>query len=254
MRSMERSGLRFAFILLISLIVVGIVNSQVQSPSGDGDWMLQDLSDSLTGVSESLPLAGIHFAIGTAAAWSTDIETVSLPVGLLVVTGTVVVEKRAERISKLRDRIIQEIECQPGIHLRELRRVVGCAVGAIQYHIRLMEDDGVIVSLRIGNTRHLFPSSFSNNTELMKITALLRNPSILGIIERCMSSGRITQAELSRELKMDKSLISYYVSLLVEMGVLKTVPVFGRERPLTLTESAHSVLASLACFLPSGGC
>ncbi|MHA2192625.1 MAG: winged helix-turn-helix transcriptional regulator, partial [Candidatus Thorarchaeota archaeon] len=64
-----------------------------------------------------------------------------------------------------------------------------------------------------------------------------------------VSNGRITQAELSRTLSVDKSLVSYYVSGLVDADILKTIRVFGREKPLVISDWARSSIISLGLLV-----
>jgi predicted transcriptional regulator len=157
--------------------------------------------------------------------------------------GTVSVERREDRrLQKLRDRVVFEVAENPGIHLRELHRIIGCAMGALQYHLKFLEQEGQVVSLRYGNVRHIFSSDYSPDEDVMRLTAIARNPTVGQILTECAKNGQTTQAEISRTLEVDKSLISYYVSGLLKADILRTVKVFGREKPVLLTDWARSVI------------
>ncbi len=165
----------------------------------------------------------------------------------ILAVGTVSISRRDEKSQqKLRDRVIDEIASNPGIHLRELRRYLGCAMGALQYHLKHLERDGYITSLKNGNSRHFFLPEFSDNEQILRLTAVSRNPTVASILFECMRNGRVTQAELSRTLSLDKSLVSYYISNLLSVGVLNTIRVFGREKPMILASWAHSALTNFA--------
>jgi predicted transcriptional regulator len=167
-----------------------------------------------------------------------------------LILGTVVADRRREeRVTKLRDRVVDEISASPGIHLRELRRHLDCAMGALQYHLRNLEKESAITSVKIGNSKHFFIKDYSTDKEKLELTAQMRNPTVQVIIKECMSNGRITQAELSRTMDLDKSLISYYVGGLIEAGILKTIKVFGREKPLMLTEWAGLAITQLGLLV-----
>jgi DNA-binding MarR family transcriptional regulator len=161
---------------------------------------------------------------------------------IFVALGTISVERRDERVLKLRDRIVDEISLRPGIHLRELHRQLGCAMGALQYHLRNLERDGLVKSVRNGNARHLFLEGYSADDQVLQLTSLSTNPTVKSILSECMAKGRVTQAELSRTLSIDKSLVAYYVGGLLKADILNTIRVFGRERPLVLTDWAHAAL------------
>ncbi|MHA1960173.1 MAG: winged helix-turn-helix transcriptional regulator [Candidatus Thorarchaeota archaeon] len=162
---------------------------------------------------------------------------------LFLIVGTVAAERREEiRNKKLRDRVTDEIASSPGIHLRELHRVLGCAMGALQYHLISLEREAEVMSIRHGNTKHFFPNSFSIEDSVLRLAASARNPTIRSILTEGYANGRMTQAELSRTLAVDKSLISYYTSQLVRLDVLNTIKVFGRERPLILSDWARDAI------------
>ncbi|MCL4438814.1 MAG: hypothetical protein M1616_05575 [Candidatus Thermoplasmatota archaeon] len=55
--------------------------------------------------------------------------------------------------------ILDKIKENPGIHFRELQRVVSCATGQLQYHLYRMETSGDIYSRKDGRTVRYFPSS-----------------------------------------------------------------------------------------------
>jgi hypothetical protein len=161
--------------------------------------------------------------------------------------GTVVMDRRSEEQEpKLRDVILSEIDQNPGIHLRELQRSVSCAMGALQYHVRYLETEEQVTSIKVGNAKHFFMADYSSDEQVLKLSALARNPTIRTILGEVKTQGRVTQAELSRTMSLDKSLISYYTGSLLRAEVLNTVRVFGRERPLVLTDWAQSIIQNMA--------
>ncbi|MCK5264894.1 MAG: hypothetical protein KAR03_04740, partial [Candidatus Thorarchaeota archaeon] len=119
---------------------------------------------------------------------------------------------------------------------------LGCAMGALQYHLKNLENDGQVVSLRAGNVRHIFPPGYSSEERVLLLTALARNPTVGSILTECMKNGQTTQAEISRDLDVDKSLISYYTSTLLKAEILRSIKVFGREKPVILTDWARTAL------------
>ncbi|MFW9803537.1 MAG: winged helix-turn-helix transcriptional regulator [Candidatus Thorarchaeota archaeon] len=190
------------------------------------------------------------FQIGTSVVSIDYLSNSILPGSFILALGTISLERRdQERLEKLRDRVIDEISSYPGIHLRELHRSIGCAMGALQYHLNNLENEGMIVSVRNGNSRHLFLKGYSSENHVLRLAAFSRNPTIHSILVECASNGRITQAELSRTLSVDKSLVSYYVSGLVDADILRTIRVFGREKPLILSDWARNSINSLGLLV-----
>lgn len=180
---------------------------------------------------------------GTATFW-TPMNIQSLEAGLFaLIIGTISLERtRDRRVLKLRDRIVEEVAVNPGIHLRELHRNIGCAMGALQYHLKNLEADDEVVSLRYGNVRHIFPPEYSPDERVLRLTAMSRNPTVGSILSECLKNGQTTQADISRGLDVDKSLISYYTSTLLKEDILRSIKVFGREKPVILTDWARTAL------------
>lgn len=225
------------------------VAAQEASPPLTLDYAAIDVA--LSSVLANITSAWVDFAMswarsGTSNYWSYSL-TSTLDIGIfIVVLGTVSFDRsQNKRPVSLRDRILDEVTLNPGIHLREIHRSVGCAMGALQYHLRLLENEGLVTSLRNGNLRHLFSADFPAEERVKILTAVARNPTVNSILTECVSNGRITQAEISRSLDIDKSLISYYVSSLLEADILNSVRVFGREKPVILADWARSAIDCL---------
>ena len=247
-------------LILISWGIIGV--ALASSGIGETEFVALDLSPSIdnqettsldiysfmintaTSVNVSLDLILTSWnSGGTNIAWSDAIFTAIETGFMALAISTVSVERREDRrLQKLRDRILFEVADNPGIHLRELHRIIGCAMGALQYHLKFLEQEGLVVSLRYGNVRHIFSKDYSSDENVMRLTAIARNPTVGQILSECAKNGQTTQAEISRTLEVDKSLVSYYISGLLEADILRTVKVFGREKPVILTEWARHVI------------
>jgi predicted transcriptional regulator len=241
------------------LLTWGIIGVALSSSGFGGlNLVAQDISTSANNNQATFDLGPTVIMSGTinitanAIAWAgigtigtlSDMVSKTLDLGFVaLIFGTVSIERtREKRILKLRDRILDEVSANPGIHLRELHRAIGCAMGALQYHLKHLEKDGLLISLRAGNVRHLFPQGYSAEERVLLLTALARNPTVGSILTECLNNGQTTQAEISRGLDVDKSLISYYTSSLLKADILRSIKVFGREKPVILTDWARTAL------------
>ncbi len=225
---------------------VNLIAQEIPTAANDNQATL-DLGFALSTASSgtiNITVDAIAWAgIGTLTFWNHWVSK-SVDLGFVaLIIGTVSIDRNKDkRILKLRDRIADEVSGNPGIHLRELHRTLGCAMGALQYHLKNLENDGQVVSLRAGNVRHIFPPDYSSEERVLLLTALARNPTVGSILNECMKNGQTTQAEISRELDVDKSLISYYTSSLLKAEILRSIKVFGREKPVILTDWARTAL------------
>ncbi|TFG99151.1 hypothetical protein E4H12_03785 [Candidatus Thorarchaeota archaeon] len=225
---------------------LNLISQEIPTAANDNQATLDlgySLSTVRTGTINITADAMSWAGIGTLSFWNHWV-TKSVDLGFVaLIIGTVSVERsKDKRELKLRERIADEVTANPGIHLRELHRTVGCAMGALQYHLKNLESDGEVVSLRAGNVRHVFPPDYSTEERVLLLIALARNPTVGSILSECMKNGQTTQAEISRDLDVDKSLISYYTSSLLKADILRSIRVFGREKPVILTDWARTVL------------
>ncbi|MHA1882535.1 MAG: winged helix-turn-helix transcriptional regulator [Candidatus Thorarchaeota archaeon] len=242
---------RAAFAITMVLMMSGLVSLFLINFGGSGTSLaLHDLSVSSDYEPVTLDLQSLvaPMTMGTSVLFSSgSFISITSSAFFALALGTVVIDRRSEEQQpRLRDRVLDGIASNPGIHLRELQRVIGCAMGALQYHMKSLESDRSVISTRIGNSKHFFLSDFSQNEDILTLTALSRNPTISSILVEIIAKGQVTQAELSRVLSLDKSLISYYISSLLKADVLNIVRVFGRERPVILAEWASSAILDLA--------
>ncbi len=252
-------GLSF---LLLTWSIIGVV---LTSPGlGEAEAVAFDLSPSVNFNSEAKDLDVYSYMISSATsvvnvisnllisswnsggsniAWSDAAYIVLEASFMTLALGTVSIERRDNRrIQKLRDRVVFEVGANPGVHLRELHRIIGCAMGALQYHLKFLEQEGQVMSLRIGNVRHIFSPLYSSDENVMRLTAISRNPTVGSILLECAKNGQTTQAEISRTIDVEKSLISYYVKGLLKADILRSVRVFGREKPVLLTDWARTAI------------
>ena len=56
-------------------------------------------------------------------------------------------------------RILEFISSHPGVHLREICRALSLAMGDVQYHVRRLERDGRISSVRRGLYKFFYPAN-----------------------------------------------------------------------------------------------
>ena len=248
--SLKSATMVFAMTLMMTGLVSVILLS---SQPGSAEMTVQDVT--LPAVNDlgftNFSLAMSSISGGTIALFTPNSFGTMTTYGLFAVAiGTISLDRRSqEKSTTLREQILECISENPGIHLRELQRCLGCAMGALQYHIYQLVDDHEIVAIKNGNAKHFFKSDFSDNDQVLLLTALMRNPTVQSIISECSTTDRITQAELSRNLALDKSLVSYYISHLLKADILDTVRVFGREKPLVLNEWALNTLDGLGIWL-----
>ena len=85
----------------------------------------------------------------------------------------------------VRSMILEKVQESPGLHFRELQRVVGCATGQLQYHLYQLETAGQIYQKKDGKKVRFFPNegpSFRERDILFSIRNRARSRIIFDLI------------------------------------------------------------------------
>ncbi|MFX0085596.1 MAG: winged helix-turn-helix transcriptional regulator [Candidatus Hodarchaeota archaeon] len=145
----------------------------------------------------------------------------------LIMIGTISLDRERyhEELKKeipLNRLIIQDIISKnPGISLREIQRMTNFGMGGIQYHIYQLELN-IIESFKFGRCKHFFISSASFSAQEKILYSLKRNSNINDILEAIyLAQNGCSQKDLTNYTGNSKSLISYYVKILRNHGIIE---------------------------------
>ncbi|MFQ6061451.1 MAG: winged helix-turn-helix transcriptional regulator [Thermoplasmata archaeon] len=151
-----------------------------------------------------------------------------------------------------RRRIFEFISKYPGVHLRELERSMGMSVPLLDYHLRVLVKGGLVSVLESERYKRYYPrSSHIEDVRTLslkerKILALLRQKVPLSITLYLLRSGSARHGEISRELDIPSSTLSYHLKKLMKGGVVEKVA-FGEERGFRLKERERTLKLLIAC-------
>ncbi|ODR79675.1 transcriptional regulator [Haladaptatus sp. W1] len=116
--------------------------------------------------------------------------------------------------------IFGEIRETPGIHFRELLRRHEYAQGTIQYHLRWLEDEGLVESSDDGNFTRYYPAHSFEAADKSTMNALRRTYS-RRIIALLASEERLSTAALSERVGKSRSTVSWHLSRLHEEEIVE---------------------------------
>ena len=126
-----------------------------------------------------------------------------------------------------RRKIYEEILLNPGLHFRELQARLNMPTGVLEYHLGVLERDGVIVSKMDGRYRRLFPNTAMTRDE-RRIMGLLRSKIGRRIVIFLIENGKTKHGDLAKNLNISPSTLSYHLSKLVKGGIIER-EISGRE-------------------------
>ena len=123
-----------------------------------------------------------------------------------------------EEISTRR-KIYEAIALNPGLHFREIQRRSNIPVGVLEYHLMVLEREGMIVSKIDGKYRRYFANT-TMTIEERKIMGALRDTISRRIVIFLIEQVKVKHSEIANHLKISPSTLSYHISKLMKYGII----------------------------------
>ncbi|MHA1670767.1 MAG: winged helix-turn-helix transcriptional regulator [Promethearchaeota archaeon] len=140
---------------------------------------------------------------------------------------TVPIEKGAHRLSledvlenNNRDKIIDFILKEPGIHFNELLRKTGLAAGNLVWHLDILETYKVVGKKRVGKFIAYFPYYQKNPISNIDLQ-LSKSKLTLEILEMIENEPGLWNNLITKKLKVDHKTIHYHINKLKELNLIR---------------------------------
>jgi predicted transcriptional regulator len=141
---------------------------------------------------------------------------------------TIPIEKGAHRLSlddvlenENRNKIIELILNEPGIHFNELLRKTGLAAGNLVWHLDILQTFKIIGKKRVGNFIAYFP--YYQKNPLSNIDLKLQKSKLtLEILEMIEEEPGIWNNLITKKFKVDHKTIHYHLNKLIQLGLIRT--------------------------------
>jgi len=141
-------------------------------------------------------------------------------------TRTVPIEKGAHRLSledvlenENRNKIIDLILKEPGVHFNELLRKTEIAAGNLVWHLDILETYKVVGKKRIGNFIAYFPYYQKNPISNLDLQ-LSKSKLTLEILEMIEKEPGLWNSIITKHFKVDHKTIQYHVSKLKDLNLI----------------------------------
>lgn len=120
---------------------------------------------------------------------------------------------------KNRRRLFEAIKRTPGIHLREVVRALSLPYGTAEYHLRVLEQEGLVRSVADDNFRRYYPSDFAFADRA--VLGLLRKRPVRRIVMALLDRGELTHQDLVAAAGLKPSTLSYHLTRLEQLKVVR---------------------------------
>ena len=141
-------------------------------------------------------------------------------------TRTIPLEKGAHRLSledvlenENRNKIIDLILKEPGIHFNELLRKTEIAAGNLVWHLDILETYKVVGKKRIGNFIAYFPYYQKNPISNINLR-LSKSKLTLGILEMIEKEPGLWNSVITKHFKVDHKTIQYHINKLKDLNLI----------------------------------
>ncbi|MCL4429925.1 MAG: winged helix-turn-helix transcriptional regulator [Chloroflexi bacterium] len=117
-----------------------------------------------------------------------------------------------------RRKIYEAIERSPGIHLRELQRILDMPLTTLEYHLSYMARKKIIYSETDTHYKRYYAKPL--NDEDKKVLSALRQKRLREIVLLILANGKAKYQFMADYLKIPHSTLSFYLKYLVDNGIL----------------------------------
>ncbi len=118
--------------------------------------------------------------------------------------------------NRTRERLREHLNVNPGDHFNSIKRTLGIPQGALAYHLRTLEREKYIHSIRSGMFKRFYPIEMDISTTDAKISDSQR-----AIYDKILRHPGISQSEIVNMVELSMSTVNYHVKSLVDAGLVK---------------------------------
>lgn len=116
--------------------------------------------------------------------------------------------------------IYQELQETPGAHFSDLQRRLEMATGTLQYHLRVLEERGLL-EVRRGDRYTRYYPSFEVDRRDKQLLGLLRQSSTRRVLLDLLEHGESRLTDVSDRLDLAPSTVSFHLDKLREAEVVE---------------------------------
>ena len=124
------------------------------------------------------------------------------------------------------EKIILEINTNPGIRFRELMKAMKITNGVMSYYIQKLEKTGVVNTERTSGVLRLFSNTVkSSDIDIIKFLRISTPKKIMVVL---LEEDLLTFKQITEKIQMSPSTTSFYLTKLVNTGILSISNAFPR--------------------------
>ncbi|MGA2387040.1 MAG: transcriptional regulator [Candidatus Bathyarchaeia archaeon] len=130
-----------------------------------------------------------------------------------------------------RSKIYFTLKKSPGLHIRELSRIMGIPVASLQHHLIYMAQRSVIIEEKTGHYTRYYCTPLDDADK--KVLSVLRHKRLREIVMMIMLNKKAKYRFIVQSLELPTSSVSLYLKYLFDNGIVERTKI-GYENIYTL--------------------
>jgi len=118
----------------------------------------------------------------------------------------------------VRRRIFEFVRANPGVHFRAVGRALRLGVGALDYHVRILEGLGLLRTEKRRGKLYIFSANTKKDESALLPT--LRTARVRRIALYLLEHGRATHGTIARDMNLSKGTLSFHLARMREGGMI----------------------------------
>lgn len=205
--------------------------TQSLAPLAAGAWRLPD-NDAAAGLGVAALLAGVAYWL-----WPLLKTGVTAPL-FSRLHGHQVLEH------PVRARLMERIEREPGVHYQAILREDGIGKGALEHHLRKLEEAGLVVAQR-GSGYTCFFAKGGTDRRVMAAAPLLKSPSSRRVLQAIAAAPGRSAIQVAHDVGLQPATVNHHLKRLRGAGLIETER-NGRMLAVSLTRDGKAALGPAA--------
>ncbi len=193
--------------------------------AGDGDWTYVEYGSvaaeydwatvaTVVGLGAVMIAAGIWLA-GQAKSIVAGLGGAGLVAGYARVHGEAVLEHKGRRA------VYDAIQENPGLSITDLAELAGCSGSTLNYHLRVLEKNDLVISQRDGRYLRFFDRKsglYANGRKT--VVSALRNETTAAIGAAILHNPGVPQCDLAEAFEIAPSTVTWHIRRLMDAGLV----------------------------------
>ncbi|MCA1813970.1 MAG: helix-turn-helix domain-containing protein, partial [Halobacteriales archaeon] len=182
-----------------------------------GERPIADATQPGTAPGEVASVAGILAPVLASAMPVAAIAAGTMLVGFALYH---LIKKNAILKNKVRSAIAEQVLAHPGSTITEIAASVGVTHQTASYHLRLLQEHGLVIGVERGNKRLYFRNDGSFNQEERGLVAVLRDPESMRVLQLIRENPWIMKNEAAMALGVSRNTLNWHLQKLLSAGLV----------------------------------